>query len=313
MPANLTPVYHAAEQEYKAATTPAERVAALERMLAVVPKHKGTEKIQADLKRRLARERNEAQKKGGVAHAPPFWLIPAEGAGQVALVGAPNAGKSRLVAALTHARVEVAEWPFSTRVPVPGMMPVDDVQVQLLDLPPVCAESSESWMPEVLRLADASILVVDAGDPDVLGRTDFILTRLTEWDIPDPILMLGTKLDLERARQDFGDLLEFYPDRFPALAVSADTGEGLVAFARTVFELLDVVRVYTKRPGHPAELNRPWVLPRGATVEDAAAKVHHDFLANLKFARRFHRDGSGGLMVERTHTVEDGDVLEFHV
>jgi len=313
MPANLTPVYHAAEQQYKSATTPAERLAALELMLRTIPKHKGTEKLQADIKRRIARERNEGQKKGGVAHAQPFWLIPAEGAGQVALVGAPNAGKSRLVASLTNAHVEVAEWPFSTRVPVPGMMPIEDVQVQLLDLPPVCAEAMESWMPEVLRMADATILVVDAGDPDVLGRTEFILARLAEWDIPDPILLLGTKLDLARTRQDFADLLELYPDRFPALAVSAETGEGLGAFAGTVFELLDVVRVYTKRPGHPAELNAPYILPRGATVEDAAAKVHHDFLASLKFAKRFHRDGSGGLMVERTHEVEDGDVLEFHV
>ncbi len=313
MPANLTPVYHAAEQQYKSATTPAERLAALELMLRTIPKHKGTEKLQADIKRRIARERNEGQKKGGVAHAAPFWLIPAEGAGQVALVGAPNAGKSRLVASLTNAHVEVAEWPFSTRVPVPGMMPVEDVQVQLLDLPPLCAEATESWMPEVLRMADAAILVVDAGDPDVLGRTDFILTRLAEWDVPDPILLLGTKLDLARARQDFADLLEFYPDRFPSLAVSAETGERLDAFAHTVFELLDVVRVYTKRPGHPAELDSPYILPRGATVEDAAARVHHDFLENLKFAKRFHRDGSGGLMVERTHEVEDGDVLEFHV
>lgn len=313
MPANLTPVYHAAEQQYKAATTPAERLAALEQMLRTIPKHKGTEKLQADIKRRIARERNEPQQKGGVSHAPPFWLIPVEGAGQVALVGAPNAGKSRLVAALTNAHVEVAEWPFSTRVPVPGMMPVEDIQIQLIDMPALCVEMVEPWMSEVYRLADAAVLVVDARDPDVLGRTEFILERFREWDVPDPFLLVGTKLDLERAGEDFADLVELYPDRFPAVAVSAETGEGLEAFAQRVFALLEVVRVYTKRPGHPAELDAPYILPRGATVEDAAAKVHHDFLQSLKFAKRFDRDGGGGLMVERTHEVEDGDVLEFHV
>lgn len=313
MPANLTPDYYAAEREYKAATTPADRVAALERMLRTVPKHKGTEKIQADIKKRLARERRESQRKGGVSHGPPFWQVPKEGAGQVALVGAPNAGKSQLVAALTNAHVEIAAYPFSTRVPTPGMMPFEDIQIQLLDLPPLCVDMTEFWMPEVLRLADASILVVEANDPDVLGETEYILGKFETWHLEDPVLLVGTKLDVDRERENFADLVEIYGDRFTALGVSAQSREGLDAFSATVFDLLRIVRVYTKRRGHPADLDAPYILRRGQTVADAAAKVHHDFVENLKFAKLFHRDGSGGLMVERTHVVEDGDVLEFHV
>lgn len=313
MPANLTPVYHAAEREFKNATTSAERLAALEQMLRTIPKHKGTEKLQADIRKRIARERTESQKKGGTAHAAPFWLIPKEGAGQVALVGAPNAGKSRLVAALTNAHAEVAPYPFTTRVPLPGMAPFEDIQIQLLDTPPLCPEMAEPWMSEVLRLADLRVLVVDANDPDVLGETEFILGKLAEWDLGDPSLVVGTKQDLTGARENFEDFTGIYGDRFEALALSAETGAGLDEFASTLFRQLDVVRVYTKRPGHPAELDAPYILHRGETVADAAAHVHHDFLENLKFAKLFHRDGSGGLRVERTHVVEDGDVLEFHV
>src|SRR5512135_280512 len=124
MPANLTPDYLAAEREYKAAQSQAEKVAALERMLATLPKHKGTEKLYADLKRRLSQARKDSQKKGA-AHSAPFYAVEREGAGQVALVGPPNSGKSSLVAALTHAEPEIAEYPFTTRLPTPGMMPFE--------------------------------------------------------------------------------------------------------------------------------------------------------------------------------------------
>jgi len=142
MPANLTPDYLAAERDYKQAATPAERIAALERMLATVPKHKGTEKIQADLKRRLSQARKESTKKGA-AHSVPFYLVEKEGAGQVVLLGPPNAGKSQLVAALTHAHPEVADYPFTTRLPTPGMMSYQNVQIQLIDLPPLSEEFME--------------------------------------------------------------------------------------------------------------------------------------------------------------------------
>ena len=156
MSANLSPEYHNAEEEYKSAQTHEEKLAALERMLSTIPKHKGTEKIQADIKRRLSRMRKEAQKKG--PRQTPFWVTKKEGAGQVVLIGPPNAGKSQLVAALTHARPEVAAYPFTTRAPVPGMMLVKDVPIQLVDLPPISEEFTEKWVPQVIRTADLGIL-----------------------------------------------------------------------------------------------------------------------------------------------------------
>jgi ribosome-interacting GTPase 1 len=187
MPANLTSDYLAAEQAYQHAQTHQEKIAALEQMLATLPKHKGTEKIQADLRRRLSQARKESQKKGG-AHATPPYFVKREGAGQVVLIGPPNSGKSQMVCRLTHARPEVAGYPFTTRLPTPGMMLFENVQIQLVDTPPMSAEFMEPWMAQVIRPAHLSALVVDHNDPDVLGEIEFILQTLEGWHLHAPVL-----------------------------------------------------------------------------------------------------------------------------
>jgi len=313
MPANLSPEYLAAEQEYKHARTSAEKLEALERMLSTIPKHKGTEKLQADLKRRISQVRKESQKKGA-AHALPFYLVPKEGAGQVALIGPPNSGKSQLVCALTHARPEVADYPFTTRFPAPGMMKYQNVQIQLVDLPPLSREFMEPWLPQVIRNATAGVLVVDASDPDVLDEIGFIEELLAERHLAPPKLLVANKLDLAGAAENVAALEELYQGRYRGVAISAGTGENLDEFARAVFDLLEIVRVYTRAPGKRADLTSPFIVRRGQTVLDAARLVHKDFAENLKFARLFHQSGQhDGVMVERSRVVEDQDILEFHI
>src|SRR5512137_1545115 len=136
MPANLTPEYEKAELRYKQATSDEERLAGLQAMLSAIPKHKGTEKMQADLKRRISQLRREEQQTGHSKGPDPFH-IPRSGAGQVALIGAPNCGKSSLLAATTHAAARVADYPFTTVLPQPGMWHQDDVQIELVDTPPL--------------------------------------------------------------------------------------------------------------------------------------------------------------------------------
>lgn len=314
MPANLTPEYLAAEEEFKQAQTHQEKLAALERMLATIPKHKGTEKLQADIKRKISRLRKEAQQKKGGAHTTPFWLVKREGAGQVALIGPPNAGKSLLVARLTHARPEVADYPFTTRAPVPGMMDCEDVQIQLVDLPPVAPEFTERWLPQVIRMANLGVLVVGLGDPAVLEEIEYILEVLERHRLPVPRLMVANKIDLDGAGEILAALKDLYGERFRYIPVSALTGENLEEFRWAVFDALQIVRLYTKAPGKPPDLSRPYVLRRGQTVIEAAALVHKDFAEKLKFARLYRVSGEpSGLMVDRSHVVEDKDILEFHI
>lgn len=312
MPANLGPEYLAAEEEFRRAETIPERIAALEKMYAVLPKHKGTEKLQADIRRRLSQLRKENQKKGP-ARAAPFYLIPREGIGQIALLGPPNSGKSSLLGALTHARPEVAPYPFTTHSPTPGMAQFEDVQIQLVDLPPLAPEWVEPWVAQVLRRADQTLLVVGADDPDDLSEIEFVERQLEAWKLPRPRLMAVNRVDAPEGMDNFRVLAELYDGRYECLPVSAQTGEGLQPLLRRCFELLDVVRVYTKAPGRKPDLDAPYVLKRGSTVLDAARHVHRDFAEHLKLARLYRRDRlEEGLPVSRDHVLEDGDVLEFH-
>jgi len=313
MPANLTPEFLAAEEEYRQAQSIEEKIAALQKMLATVPKHKGTEKIQAEIKRKLSQFRKEAQKKSGPRHTP-HWVIKREGAGQVVLVGPPNAGKSSLLAALTHAQPEIADYPYTTRDPIPGMMYYEDVPIQLVDLPPISAEFTERWIPQVVRAADLALLVVGLNDPAILEELDFVLQYLEEKRLVEPRWLVANKIDVPGAEGTLAILQDLYGDRFEYLPVSAATGVNLDRIREVAFRALDVVRMYSKPPGKPPDLSQPYILKRGQTAQEAAALVHRDFAEKLKFARLYRPDGGvWGLMVERTYVVQDRDILEFHV
>ncbi len=325
MPANLTPDYIRAEQRFKSAKTTEQKIAALEEMLATIPRHKGTEKMQADLKRRLSKLRT-GPAKHPTSRAGNLYRVDKEGAGQVALVGPPNSGKSLLLARLTHAAPEVAPYPFTTRAPLPGMMGFEDIQVQLVDLPPPHPDFHESWLYQVIREADRALLVVDLGDPGLLEDLETTLAQLTNAKLhlgggtpPTPpgcmvkkTLLVANKSDLRGAMENLDILRELYRARFRILPVSAEMGAELQDLRRVVFELLEVIRVYTKAPGKKLEATAPYVLKRGSRLSDLAERVHHDFLTQLKFARLWGHGKFEGQMVNRDHILEDKDVIELH-
>lgn len=338
MPANLTPQYLAAEKRFKEAESIPEKIEALEEMMATIPKHKGTEKMRADLRRRMAKLLVEKEKKHGASKGSDIHAVPREGAGQVVLVGAPNTGKSSLLARLTHATPEIADYPFTTRFPQVGMMPFENIQIQLVELPAIAAEFYRPWMSSILRHADMSLLVVDLGSDDLLDEADGVLSILADSrihlagkEIPaqEPetggphycrTLLLANKADASPAQDNLQILHEFYDSDFEILPLSAQTGEGLAPLPRKIFEKLELVRVHTKAPGKKADLETPpYVLKIGSTVLDVARAVHRDFVHSLKYARVWSSVQSkqarayDGQMVERTHRLEDGDILELHV
>ena len=325
MPANLTPIYLEAERRFQSAKSTEEKVAAIEEMMATIPRHKGTEKMQADLKRRLSKLRSE-QARRPTSRIDVIHRVEKEGAGQVVLVGPPNSGKSMLVRQLTHAMPEVADYPFTTRVPLPGMMPFEDVQVQLVDLPPVHPDFPESWLYQIIRNADAALLVVDLSDPDLLEDLETTLgqlasskVQLDQGDLPSPpgwlrkrTLLVANKIDVTGAPEDLDILRDLYGERFALTRTSAETGEGLDSLRRAVFALLDVNRVYTKTPGKKLDLVAPYILKRGSRLIDLAGHVHQDFLAQLKYARLWRAGRFDGQMINRDHVLEDRDVVELH-
>ena len=330
MPANLTAQYKDAEERYRQAVGHEEKLEALREMLALLPKHKGTEKLQADLRKRLSKLEDESAHvaKSG-HHGPDVGHVKREGAGQWVLLGPPNAGKSSLLKALTHAHPEIAEYPFTTRLPQPGMMPFEDVQVQLVDTPAVAAGHTESWLPNLARNADGLVLVIDptADDVEEAWRALLeLLDRARVWPkgrappqdaspllLAKPVFLVLNKRDAD-ADGTFAELaLETTGRDLPAFRVSAERGEGLEALRPLLFKELHRVRVHTKEPGHKADLGRPFVLPEGATVGDLATLVHQDLAARLKFARIWGSHARfDGQQVDRHHPLADGDVVELH-
>jgi uncharacterized protein len=324
MPANLTPQYRAAEARFKSAHTYEEKRTALEEMLATIPKHKGTEKMQADLKRRLARLRHEEESRTS-RHAHTIKVDP-EGAAQIVLLGPPNCGKSSLLAALTHAEPPIAEYPFTTTRPQPGMMMFEDVQIQLVDLPPVVAEHMDPWLPGLVRGADAALLLVDPTSPELPEDVEVVRERLAaahaplvgeipenvdSRDNPLPTLMVITKADRAR-EEDLKVLEELYGSQYVLLRISVATHAGLEALKVAVWRLLQMVRVYSKPPGKPVDRSEPFVLPLGYTVADLAERVHREIAEKMQFARVWGGK-LDGQRVARDFELRDRDVVELHI
>jgi uncharacterized protein len=331
MPANLPPQYIKAEDDYRRASSPAERLEALRELFRLLPKHKGTEKLQCDLKTKISRAREELEgaKAGGSKKAGVSYKVPSEGAGQVALVGPANSGKSALLAALTNARPEVAPYPFTTRSPQPGMATWEDVRFQLVDLPPVTADFLEPWMPGMVASADSALFVVDLGDDDLVDSAEIALARLADshvelvgelpFDSEDETLrhvktvLVANKVDAEGAADRLAILREWYGERFPIVGASATARVELDSLTTVAYDTLGVVRVYTKIPGKPADRSKPFTVPIGSTVLDLAREIHRDFEQSLKFAKVWGSGAFEGQTVRRDHELRDADVVELHV
>jgi ribosome-interacting GTPase 1 len=301
-------------------------------MLRVIPKHKGTEKMRADMRRRLSKLKNDSGKGGGAKRNQGPTVDP-EGAGQIVMLGAPNAGKSALLGALSKATPEVADYPFTTRKPIPGMVRYENVQMQLVDFPPLSRDYTEAWMPQIARNADALLWVVDLSAGTILDDVELILETLEAWKIcpvaqalsdeeyedlppgvePLRVLLVGQKADAPESQDNWEVLQELYGEQWPLIAVSAARGDNLEALIRALYELLDVVRVYTKAPGKKADRSSPFTLPSGSTVVDVASAVHKDFAQSLKFARIWGTDKYDGQMVQRDYVVQEEDLIELHM
>jgi small GTP-binding protein len=327
MPANLTPQYYDAEKRFRAARGPFEKIAALEEMLSVMPKHKGTDHLRAELRTRIAKLSQLAAKKSGGQRSS--MTIEKEGAAQVAIVGLPNSGKSQLLTSLTNASPDVGDYPFTTQSATPGMMEYEDIKIQLIDTPPLSPQAIQWWLPPILRQADALLLVVSLAEEPLSQvtalREQLKEIRITIGDTEKPAedaevltwhkkaLLIGSKADLDTDGRNRQSLESEHRAELPVIAVSATDSGSLDELKSRLYRRLDILRVYTKAPGKKPDLTDPVVLPVGATLADAATAVHKDFAAKLRFARIWGSGKHDGVMARRDHILKDGDTIELHL
>jgi ribosome-interacting GTPase 1 len=328
MPANLPPQYYDAEKRYRAARTPEDKIEALETMMAIMPRHKGTDHLYGDLRRRIAKLQEEAERKAATSRTS--FYIRKEGAGQVALLGMPNAGKSQLLSAVTDALPEIADYPFTTKSPIIGMMKFENIQIQMVDTPAITGRDSRVWLNNVARNADLIAIVVDLSKSPV-EQTELTLQELESIGIvpvanvsnmspedlagkrPRKMLIIGNKIDLDSSDTGWHQLKSRYSSRFPMLAVSAISGHNLSDLKKSIFQALEIIRVHTKSPGQKPDLTDPIILKTGSTVKNAAEDVHKDFKAKLKYAVVWGSGKFDGQRVSQDHVLQDNDIIELHI
>ncbi len=327
MPTNLPPQYFEAEKKLREAKTPQEKIQIMEAMLSIIPHHKGTDKLIGQLRKRLSKMREEVETSPKAGRRDSIYQVKREGAAQVAMAGLPNTGKSLLLKALTNADSKVADYFYTTRLPVPGMLMVDNVQIQLVDLPAVMDESAESWLYNFFRNADLLMLVVDLTD-DPATQVELLVEELKGkriclegtsseeeaglGDIVKKVMLVGTRADLPGAGEGLKELQSKYGERLNVYVLSAREGLNLEGLGKELFLSLQLVRVYTKAPGKKMDRRKPFVLSKGKSVKDLARKVHKDLEGNLKFARIWAENKYDGQKVSVDYVLEDEDVIELH-
>jgi len=387
VPANLPPEAKAKLAKYSDAKTVEEKIRALEEFISAVPKHKGTENLLLWARRRLAelREELEVKKRKKVGGGPKIFVERA-GAGQIVILGPPNAGKSSLLARLTNAKPEIAPYPFTTQLPMPGMLQYEDIQFQLVDTPPLLLDQPDSPVNNrvigLARNANALILVVGLDDPDPAGTLRRLIDLLEERgvvisktrgivrivkdrsvngikvvgqgrmvgfteddlrrflsnyriynavveiegevtldDVEDaifttrvykPAIIILNKADLPGARRKAEEARRAAPPDVPVLVASAETGEGLEGLGRIIFDMLGIIRVYTKQPNKEPDPD-PLILEKGATVLDAAERIHKDLARKFRYAKIWGPSAKyPGQRVGGDHELMDGDIVEVH-
>ncbi|MCS7249964.1 MAG: 50S ribosome-binding GTPase [candidate division WOR-3 bacterium] len=325
MPANLPPQYFEVEEKYRQARTIEEKLYYLKEMLAVVPKHKGTEKLQKEIKTKISKLRKELGKKPKISRTV-WYHFEKQGAGQIAVFGSPNSGKSSLVKLLTNANTEIAEYPFSTKTPIAGMMRYENIQIQLIDCPPL-KPNLPPWYFHLLRSADVLLYLFDLSQDSLLEECEENFKILEEGKVNifkkdeanyKKIIFCGNKLDCENSDFRYNLFLEFIRNYLPneelkIIAISVKEKKNIEDLKRLLFESLEIIRVYTKPPGKPPELEEPIILKKNSNVLEAAKALHKDFYRNLKYARLWDNKNFFGQRVEKNHILKDGDIIEFHI
>ncbi|MGC9065752.1 MAG: GTPase [Candidatus Ratteibacteria bacterium] len=320
MVTNLPPHYHTKEAELKNAKTPEEKIAILLEMMAIMPKHKGTEKLQKELKSKMAKLRKEAAEKKVISRGSPVPTIEREGAGQIIIAGPPNTGKSSLLAATTKAKPEIADYPFTTKIPQPGMLKYEDIQIQLIDTPALLPGISENWLGDMMRKSDVILILLDLSDDDILEKMEQTMQVLEQfkiklpdtWEFTKKILWVGNKIDIPSWQDIKNVLCDLYPIGNQIVPISVLQRINLELLSEQIFKKLEIIRVYTKIPGKPPEMKDPYTIAANSTLEDLAKAIHKDLVKTFRYARLWKQGTGNPIIAGRDYVLEDRDLVEIH-
>ena len=332
MPTNVPPQYREAEQRFRDAVSIQGKIAALQEMLQIMPKHKGTDHLKAQLRSRLSKLMGELEaSSGGKSGRTEPFSLPKEGAGRVTLIGETNVGKSLITSKSTGAKTKVGAYELSTQEPVPGMYPYLDIYIQMVDTPPINNRSTQSRLYGLLRTSDIFIFVADLTNNPIM-QIEKYLSELSEWGFKlinhidktpktnlmttKPTIILCNKADIPGALDEYQNIEQKYSHKFPIIMTSAYEEVGLSDLGPLIFKTLDIMRIYTKSPREKLsdfKKQDPIVLPIGSTVIDAATQVHKDLSKQLKYAVLWGESSKfNGQRVGRSHELSDGDIIEIH-
>ena len=333
MPTNVPPQYREAEDRFRQAKSPQAKMDALQEMLAVMPKHKGTDHLKAQLRARMSRLTAEIEgpTRGARGGRPEPFSLPKEGAGRATLVGLSNSGKSLLLAKATGAQTKVGTYALSTQEPVQGMLRYKDIHIQLVDTPPVSNPDTQGRLYGLLRNSDVFVVVVDLSI-DPVAQTRQVFSELEQlgfrllspeqshdennpW-LTKPTILVGNKADLQGSLDGFQELEAAFGDDHPVVMASAQEQVGAEEMGEEIFKALRIIRVYTKSQREKLEefeRTRPVVLAVGSTVAEVAKQLHKDLARGFKYAVLWGRSGKfQGQRVGRGHQLTDEDIVELH-
>ncbi len=391
MPANLPAEAKNKYREASLAKKPEEKIKKLQEFMTLFPKHKGTENLRAQVKRKISLLKQEIedkkQKRTGVATGPKVF-VEKEGDAQIVILGPTNVGRSSLLSTLTNAKVAVLDYPYSTTEPTPGMFNFEDLQLQMVETPALMEGSSDggAWGLQTLtsaRNADGIVLMVDLSkDPVnqfnlitreldkskiltkkpkarieiekkhmgaklkfiVLGKLidcsvkdltrllksygirdatikirgeatlDDVEEAIFEGKVYRPALILANKADHPMAAKNLEELKKVVGNQMKVISISCLTKQGIQELGSEIFDMLNIIRIYTKEPNKKDASPRPFTIKKGSTIFDLAKRIHSDFYEQFSYAKiwskrlRFSPQKVGG-----TFELEDGDTVELHL
>ncbi len=335
MPANLPPHYYKLEKEFRVERDLSEKLRMAEELLRLMPKHKGTDKLQAEMKGKISKLKKQISsggsgKGGGASVTAALDHVDKEGAGQIVLLGPPNSGKSSILDYYTNVKPLIGDYPYTTREPQAGMMKFESIQLQLVDTPPISPDLFETWMLGIIRNADLICLVAGVGDDGFEERVQYVVEKLEErriiltHTVPDPATVedasLAHKKTIIAAHKIYDDggekRMSRFEELYPGMKVIGTSildDDSMVRLQKAMYEHLNIMRVYTKTIGHDPDFEDPIIVPPGATVEEAAFALHKDFAYKLQYAKVWGEGKHDGQRVQKTFVLQDGDIIEFHI